>query len=200
MSKIIESAGCHVYFYFCYFLSCIRCCRIPAAPWSFRVFGRLSVSPHARIANSAYIQVDHAASLVIGSGVHVGPCAHIIVPSGCHSVIGPGSSVMHFSVLSGSFVVGSDVLISPRVTLLSGSHSYRSATATIRDQDVRSPVPDCPVSIGDDCWICTGNVVLPGSVIRSGTIVGTPTPSPKSTQPYSVYAASTNLSQKSFRD
>jgi acetyltransferase-like isoleucine patch superfamily enzyme len=195
----VKSICRHFCFYLSYLLSCTRFGRIPARPWSFRVFGRLTLSPFARISSSAFIQVDDSASLVIGRGVHVGPYAQIIVPSGSHSVMGPGSSVMHFSILSGSFHIGSDVLISPRVTLLSGSHSYKSSLSTIRDQDVQYPVPDCPVSIGDDCWICTGNVVLPGSSISSGTIIGTPTPSPRVTHPYSVYSTLTNLSQKSTR-
>ncbi len=31
---------------------------------------------------------------------------------------------------------------------------------------------DAPITIEDDCWVAADSLVLPGSVIRAGTVVG----------------------------
>jgi len=69
----------------------------------------------------------------------------------------------------GSVKIGDDVIIAPRVSIMASSHLYKSRSSLIRKQGgSRGDI----VTIGDDVWIGTGAVVLPGVNINTGAVVG----------------------------
>jgi putative colanic acid biosynthesis acetyltransferase WcaF len=50
---------------------------------------------------------------------------------------------------------------------------YAILTTEARDPDMPDhPVRTAPIAIEDDCWIATDTLVLPGSHVRQGTVVG----------------------------
>lgn len=66
---------------------------------------------------------------------------------------------------SGGITIGNDVLIAAHASITSVTHD--KAAACYRDSTVYAPVV-----IGDNVWIGSGAVILPGVTLGSGCIVG----------------------------
>src|SRR5690606_1062643 len=63
--------------------------------------------------------------------------------------------------------IGNNVLLAPGVFITDHNHGMK-ANMRISEQ----PCTSSPVVIGDDCWIGTGAVILPGISIGAGAVVG----------------------------
>ena len=82
---------------------------------------------------------------------------------GDYTFIGTGSEMD----LSGTITIGSHTLIAPNVFITDHAHNM-SIDARLDEQGTHI----APVSIGDDVWIGTRAVILPGVVIGNGAVVG----------------------------
>ncbi len=82
---------------------------------------------------------------------------------GDHAFIGTGSEI---DVLQ-SVTIGAHALIAPNVFITDHTHNT-AAGLRLDEQGSRS----APVTIGDDAWIGTRAVILPGVTIGDGAIVG----------------------------
>jgi len=85
--------------------------------------------------------------------------------------IGDRTAISGFCVLSAarSVSVGEGVLFARNVYVADHHHGRRSPGTAIRDQ----PLEDiAPVSIGDGAWLGQNVVVLPGSQIGAGAVIG----------------------------
>ncbi|MFM2371326.1 MAG: hypothetical protein RIS85_1055 [Pseudomonadota bacterium] len=100
-----------------------------------------SVSPDAVFSNPARI--------AIGDRVRIG--------SRCHIWAGPRD---------GSIRIGNDVLFGPEVMLTAATYDY-NAGAPVTDQ----PMREADIEIGNDVWLATRAVVLPGARIGDGAVV-----------------------------
>jgi acetyltransferase-like isoleucine patch superfamily enzyme len=103
--------------------------------------GSRNVSPDAVFQNAERIE--------IGQRVRIG--------SRCHLWAGPRN---------GRIMIGDDVLFGPEVMLTAATYRH----------DLGDPVTDQPMSegdivIGDNVWLATRAIVLPGTVIGKGSIV-----------------------------
>ncbi len=58
--------------------------------------------------------------------------------------------------------IGSNVCISQRAFLCTGSHDFRKATFDLITE---------PIEIGDGCWIAACAFIGPGAVVPAGTMV-----------------------------
>lgn len=58
---------------------------------------------------------------------------------------------------------GKNVLVGPHVSIISCNHDIN---------DYSKYVPSAPIVIGDDCWIATGAIILPGVCLGPHTVVG----------------------------
>ncbi|WP_202385972.1 acyltransferase [Alteraurantiacibacter aestuarii] len=92
---------------------------------------------------------SHAERIEIGDRVRIG--------SRCHLWAGPGS---------GRIIIGNDVLFGPEVMLTAATYNYNDG-APITDQ----PMTEGDVIIGNDVWLATRAVVLPGTRIGDGAII-----------------------------
>jgi len=71
--------------------------------------------------------------------------------------------------------IGSRALLGPGVQLLTPSHPVRAGERVIRDAgDGRAPyrTTAAPITIGDECWIGAGTIVMPGVSIGNGVTIG----------------------------
>ncbi|MGF7111296.1 acyltransferase [Pseudomonas laurylsulfatiphila] len=68
----------------------------------------------------------------------------------------------------GEIDIGDNVLIGPKVVIYSQNHKFRSLSKNIAEQGYSYK----KVTIEDDVWIASGAIILPGSHISKGAIIG----------------------------
>jgi maltose O-acetyltransferase len=95
----------------------------------------------------------------------------------------------HFGCNSGSYInaiggitMGDYVLIGSNVTISSGEHAIEGAYPPVF---ARPSVPK-PITIENDVWIGAGAVILPGVLLREGTVIGANSVVTRDTERYSV--------------
>lgn len=67
---------------------------------------------------------------------------------------------------SGKITIGNNVFIAPNVCIITEEHAMDVA------QRLEGLEYTHPVTIGDNVWICTGAIVLPGVTIGANSIIG----------------------------
>ena len=80
-------------------------------------------------------------------------------------------------------IIGDDVMMGPRVTILSGSHEFSDTTRPMREQGA---TPRRPVRIGNDVWIGTQSIILPGVTIGDHSIIGAGSVVTKDVEPWTI--------------
>lgn len=95
----------------------------------------------------------------------------------------------HFAVNSGTYInaiggieLGNHVLIGSNVTISSGKHPTAGRTTPVFS---RPSIP-LKIIIEDDVWIGAGSVIMPGIILKKGTVVGANSVVTKSTEEYSI--------------
>lgn len=95
----------------------------------------------------------------------------------------------HFGINSGSYVnaiggvtIGNYVLIGSNVTISSGQHPIEGMEPPVF---ARPAIPK-PIVIEDDVWIGAGAVIMPGIILRKGTVIGANAVVTKDTPAYAV--------------
>jgi maltose O-acetyltransferase len=100
-----------------------------------------------------HVRINHGANF--GTGIHVR--------------LGDNSSIAADAWIGNDTRIGNDVMMAPSVTILSNSHNFARTDIPMREQGAPSPRP---VTIGDDVWIGTRVIVLPGVTVGSHAIIG----------------------------
>lgn len=67
---------------------------------------------------------------------------------------------------SGKITIGNNVFIAPDVSIITEEHALDIPQRRAGLEYAR------PVTIGDDVWICTGALILPGVTVGAGSIIG----------------------------
>jgi acetyltransferase-like isoleucine patch superfamily enzyme len=101
-----------------------------------------AISPNAVFSNPERIE--------IGARARIG--------ARCHLWAGPSS---------GRIVVGDDLLLGPDVMITAANYRFRDGSPVTAQQ-----MDEADVVIGDDVWIGTRAIVLPGARIGDGAIIG----------------------------
>jgi maltose O-acetyltransferase len=83
--------------------------------------------------------------------------------------IGNNSGLGVNSFVVGAVKIGENVMMGPEVVIMAYSHSYDRCDIPMNLQGSQT---ERPVTIGDDVWIGTRVVILPGVKIGSGVILG----------------------------
>jgi acetyltransferase-like isoleucine patch superfamily enzyme len=153
------------------------------------VTGWMLADRHARVLHGRHLKTGRAFSLeegcmiialskrgiVFGNRCTVGRFSYIAPTNpllgdkgeglkvGDHSNIGPYSYIG----CSGFIEIGSNVMMGPRVNLLSEQHNFDNAGATMKSQGVSRSF----IRIEDDCWIGANSTVLAGVTVGKGSII-----------------------------
>ena len=123
-------------------------------------FPRVGPSPCAvRLGANARLSIDGEVILMNGTRVVVGERAHLEIGHGTY--IHCDSTVTCF----GHIRIGADCAISWNTNILDGNGHDLTVDGVVK------PWPN-PVEIGNDVWIGTGAIVLPGVRIEDGAVVG----------------------------
>jgi virginiamycin A acetyltransferase len=134
----------------------------------------LVISKSAKISKLADIEDSvRGSKIIIGDGVHidsfvkikpVGGMSDLVI--GANSYINPGTVIYTGNGIN----IGKGVLIAANCTLAPVNHEYRSKNMTILMQGFMPSKGG--IIIEDDVWIGANSVILDGTVIRKGAVVG----------------------------
>jgi len=136
---------------------------------------RLVRAVEGTIAWGAEVAVDSACSFALGVNSSIGHGTLVAIMPGPD---GPGALRVGRQTYIGSYnnlrsagaalSIGDHCLISQFVSLIASGHAYSLRDAHIRDQGASEKVG---LTIGDDVWIGTQVVVLPGVVVGNGAVI-----------------------------
>lgn len=93
----------------------------------------------------------------------------VVFGSGLNVVIGDYSSLNADCWIGNDTILGNDVMMGPEIVILSGSHNFVRDDIPMREQGAP---PRRPVRIGDDVWVGTRSIILPGVNVGSHSIIG----------------------------
>lgn len=65
--------------------------------------------------------------------------------------------------------IGQDVVMGPDVVIMTTAHAWEDPAVPVR---LQGDLPIAPVVIGDDVWLGTRVIVMPGVIIGKGAIIG----------------------------
>lgn len=103
-----------------------------------------------------------------GANINVDRLANI--GSGRRMRIGSNSGIGKASCIYGDVSIGRDVMIASDVLALRQNHRFDRLDVPMNQQGVSE---ECPLSIGDDVWIGTRVIILPGCrIIGNGSVIG----------------------------
>ena len=98
------------------------------------------------------VNIEHGAFFASGRGVEIGD----------NSGIGLNCRI------SGPLRLGNDVMMAPNVTVVTQNHEVSDLTVPMRLQTA----PKRKVVVGNDVWIGTNAVIMPGVTVGNGVIIG----------------------------
>lgn len=108
---------------------------------------------------------------------------HCYIGNGERLTIGDRSQLSQNGRFNGTINIGNDCLMGPDIVIMATSHEYSSTAMPINQQGAKT---ENPVIIGNDCWIGTRSVILPGVKIGDHSIVAAGAVVTKSFPPYSI--------------
>lgn len=100
-------------------------------------------------------------------------------------VIGDNSGLGVNCSVRGPLEMGKDIMMGPDVVILTSIHNTERTDVSMRSQ---GDLPKQKVTIGDDVWIGTRVIILPGVSIGKGSILGAGAVVTKDVPEYSVVA------------
>lgn len=139
--------------------------------------------PGANIANAIRLSLVRCIFDQVGKDVKVH--AGVSFGSGINVQIGDYSSLNANCWIANDTIIGHDVMMGPEIIVLSGSHNFERIDIPMREQGAP---PRKPVIIGDDIWIGTRSIILPGVQIGSHSIIGAGSVVTKDVEELSVVA------------
>src|ERR671933_555306 len=134
----------------------------------------LTISKQAKISPMADIETSsRGTKIAIEAGVIIDSFVKIKPAGGMGDVIiGESSRIMAGTVIytGNGIQVGKNVLIAANCTIAPVDHEYRSKDKKIIEQ--RFQPSRGGIIIEDDVWIGVNTVILDGTVIRKGCVIG----------------------------
>ncbi len=103
--------------------------------------------------------------------------------NGVRLSVGDRSQIGRNCALGGQVVLGVDVLMGPDVIMLATSHAYDRIDIPINQQGATK---EKAITIGDDVWIGTRVIILPGVTIGNHSIIAAGSVVTKSCEPHSI--------------
>lgn len=99
--------------------------------------------------------------------------------------LGDNSGIGINSELSGSITIGNDVMMGPYCMMYTSNHGMERTDIPMWRQKSEAPRP---IVIGNDVWIGSRVIILPGVHVGDGSVIGAGSVVTKDVEPYSVVA------------
>jgi len=136
----------------------------------FHVPRRIFLGKRVFIGQYAYLDAGCVDSFIrLGNNAHVAQFA--VLRAGERGITvhdNVGINARSFLDGNGGIEIGPNTLLSPGVQCISGNHVVDDRETPIRQQGTAYG----KVTIGEDCWLGTNVVVLPGVTIGRGAVIG----------------------------
>lgn len=134
----------------------------------------IEIDPSARVSHLADIEDSMRGSrIVLGPGVVVDSFVKIKPAGGTGDVIVGRNSVINSGcvIYTGNGVhIGEGVAVAANCVFAAVNHEYRDRHRSIREQRFRPSKGG--IVIEDDVWIGAGCVLLDGTILRKGCVIG----------------------------
>ena len=118
-----------------------------------------------------------------GNGVNVERRAYF--GSGREVSLGDNSAIGVNAKLPPGVMIGNNVMMGEDVLFLTRNHAFADPRVLIRDQGYLATEE---IRIGDDVWIGTRTIILPGVHVGAGAVIGAGSVVTKPIEPYAVVA------------
>ena len=105
--------------------------------------------------------------------------------NGEHVIIGDRSQLGKNMRAESDLQLGDDVVMGPDVVIMSSSHAFDSVDLPVNQQGGRARRP---VTIGNDVWIGTRVIILPGIQVGNHSIIGAGSVVTKNVPPLAIVA------------
>lgn len=125
----------------------------PRPGWQFAYWFRRKIAP--------YIFFKCGKDVIIKTKAYFG--------TGSQLIMGDRSQLGENLKAEADLILGDDVLMGPDVIMLSSSHAFDRMDLPINRQGAR---PRHPIFIGNDVWIGTRTIILPGVRVGDHAIIG----------------------------
>ena len=125
-------------------------------------------------------------------------CKHLFAKCGKHVNIEPGAEIgsgryieigdnsgIGYNCRVGCAIIGKNVMMGPEVVIINRQHRFADLTKPMIQQGYNQVQP---VIIGDDVWIGTRAIILPGRKIGQGAIIGAAAVVTKDVPDYAIVA------------
>lgn len=108
---------------------------------------------------------------------------HCYFGNGERLKVGARSQLGQNARLGGEITIGNDVLMGPDIVMMATSHAFDRIDMPINQQ---GETEEQPIFIGNDVWVGTRVIILPGVEIGSHSIIAAGSVVTKSFEPYSI--------------
>ncbi len=145
--------------------------------WPMQPFPCFQLGYVLRRSLAKHLLLDAGAQIIIKNKCYFG--------DGTRLSVGARSQLGQRARLNGRIAIGEDVLMGPDVVMMATSHEFRRLDIPINAQ---GETVERAIVIGNDVWIGTRSIVLPGVSIGNHSIVAAGAVVTKSFPPYSIIA------------
>ncbi|MBK7673470.1 MAG: acyltransferase [Candidatus Accumulibacter sp.] len=103
--------------------------------------------------------------------------------AGVGLVIGDRAQLGHNCRLGNNVTIGCDVVMGPDVIIMTSAHAFEDPYVPV---NLQGALPILAVTIGDDVWIGTRVIILPGVTIGRGAVIGAGAVVTKDVPPFAI--------------
>jgi maltose O-acetyltransferase len=143
------------------------------ASYRYQLFGKISGLIRQLVCKNIFKSTGR--NINIERGAHFG--------SGSQIEIGDNSGIGENCQVPDNIKIGNDVMMGPDVIIIKRNHNYEDLNIPMRLQGAKD---SAPVIIGNDVWIGTRVLILPGINISDGAIIGAGAVVTKDIPPYAI--------------
>ncbi|EGG93066.1 Galactoside O-acetyltransferase [gamma proteobacterium IMCC1989] len=141
--------------------------------------GSITIGKNLRLGRNVNVVVEEGCKLVLSDNVYLSDNVRLAVEGKQKKIfINEGVRIQYNCKINGDVTIGKDTILAPNVFISSGKHSIDNYPGlSINEQDKKffsenNDINSSPITIGSDVWLGINVVVLPGSNLQNGVVIG----------------------------
>lgn len=148
----------------------------------------IKINSFCKIFRYCELDASKNGKIILENGVTLNPYSFLQADNGGFIHIKKGTEINNFTIINsgGKIIIGEDVLIGPKVNIISYSHNFTDNKISIKKQGCSIK----PIIIENNVWIGANCTILAGVKIGTGAIIGANSLVNKNVLPNTVNAGS----------